>query len=283
MKFHNPTEIQEKYCGEPIVEADPSQIHQVIMNLCTNAGYAMEDKGGILKVTVEKLELDQNFLNKHNELTPGLHVKITVSDTGHGIPPENLDRIFEPYFTTKETGKGTGLGLALIHGIVKNHRGVIEVKSDIGKGSIFEVYLPSVNVHDTHILASKRMPTGGNEQIMIVDDEQDIVDVYKVMLNDLGYTVKTFTSSLEALETYRKYSGEFDLVITDLSMPKLAGDSFAAELQKNTSTVPVILCTGYTTKSLSQDKRSALGIKAVLDKPISNETLAHTVRSVLDE
>jgi CheY-like chemotaxis protein len=266
---------------EAIVLADPTQIHQIIMNLCTNAAQAMRENGGILDVSLHQVQADQDLCAAHPDLRPGPCVTLTVGDTGCGMTPEVLDRIFEPYFTTKEKGEGTGLGLAVVHGIVTGYGGVISVKSESALGSVFKIYLPAVETSAPQIHRDEELQSG-RERILFVDDEPALVEIGRDMLQHLGYDVVTFSSSIEALNTFRARPDRFDLVITDMTMPHMTGERLAQALIEIRSDLPVILCTGYSER-ITEDMASALGIKAFLPKPLSAHDLAKKVRDTLDK
>jgi PAS domain S-box-containing protein len=259
---------------------DPVQIHQIVMNLVTNAKHAMGNKGGILSVDLDEYILEKN--NKSINLPPGKYIKLMISDTGHGIDNSIIDRIFEPYFTTKDVGEGTGLGLAMVHGIVKTHNGDIFVKSEIGKGSTFTILLPIVHTS----LEEKREEdieiVGGREKILVVDDEESIADVMSEILNEYGYIVKAEYSSPEALEVFRKEPDKFDMVITDMTMPKMVGTELSTELRKIRKNIPVIVSTGYS-EILDMKKIEQYEINGLIRKPIEIKTLLNMVRQILDE
>lgn len=268
--------------SESSVMADPTQIHQVVMNLCTNAAHAMEDKGGMLEVSLEDVLLDGDFAAHHPGLSSGLYTRLIVSDTGHGMDASTMSRIFEPYFTTKEKGEGTGLGLATVHGIVKSHGGAVTVYSEPGEGTTFHIYLPVAEWEaEAEVATEETLPTG-SELVLLVDDEQPLVNLGKEMLESLGYGVVTRTSSLEALETFRKQPGRFDVVVTDMTMPSMTGDALAMELLKVRSDIPVVLCTGFSAK-ISEEKVKALGIRGFVMKPFLRSNMARTIRAALDE
>jgi PAS domain S-box-containing protein len=261
--------------------ADPTQLHQILMNLCTNAGHAMRQTGGILEVQSDDILVDETAPAPLHHMERGRFLTISVRDTGHGIPPELQERIFEPYFTTKRPGEGTGLGLAVVHGIVKNYGGHIAVQSEPDAGTTVEVFLPVVeDDFTTDKQLSEELPRG-NESILYVDDEPPAVRMGKLTLERLGYTVVTATDSLKALELFRSEPERFDAVITDMTMPGLTGSLLADLLLATRSDIPIILCTGYT-DLISEEKAKAKGIKAFLTKPVSRETLAKTLREVLD-
>ena len=267
--------------GEDTVIADPTQIHQVLMNLCTNAGHAMRDKGGILNVSLDTVEVDPEFASGHAGLEPGSYLKLAVSDTGHGISPEVLDRIFDPFFTTKDRSEGTGMGLAVVHGIIKSYGGEITVESELGKGTTFMIFFPGVTtvVTDEPEIAEK-LPMG-NERILLVDDEEGMVDALRKMLSRLGYQVVEKTSSIEALEVFGAAPDRFDLVITDQTMPNKTGMELAKIILSIRSNIPIILCTGFS-ESVNEESAKAMGISAFVMKPIVMRDIAHTIREVLN-
>ncbi|RLB17584.1 MAG: hypothetical protein DRG63_03560 [Deltaproteobacteria bacterium] len=265
-----------------IIEADATQIHQILMNLCTNAEHAMRENGGTLEVKVTRVNLDYEVASQHPELHPGPYLRLTVRDTGHGIDRKIMDRIFDPYFTTKEKGEGTGLGLAVVHGIVKAHGGAITVESELGKGSTFHVYFPVIEGEETPRETAEELIPTGNERILFVDDEPSIADMGRQLLERLGYDVVTKTNSLEALELFRSEPERFDLVITDMTMPQMTGDRLAQKLLKIRPDIPIILCTGFSQR-ISEEKAREIGIRAFAMKPILKRDLGNIVRKVLDE
>jgi len=274
-------EIQTQLKVKGPILADPSRIHQVIMNLCTNASQAMLATGGTLNISMSEVEMEgEAAINA--QILDGDYVKLMISDTGTGIPPEHLDRIFDPFFTTKEVGKGTGLGLSVVHGIIKRQKGSILVESEVGSGTAFEVYLP---LSDEINQCEKRpidLLTGGDEHILLVDDEQDILNIETEMLKTLGYAVTATNNPKDALETFAKHPEQFDLVITDMTMPAMTGDKFIKELEKIVPNIPTILCTGYS-ELISKEKAASLGINEFLMKPISMVDFSNTIRGVLDK
>ena len=261
-----------------IIHADPTQMHQVVMNLCTNAGQAMNKKGGTLEVKLENVSITEPEVN----LKPGPYVRLTVRDTGGGINPEVTKRIFEPYFTTKEKGEGTGLGLSVVHGIVVTHGGMITAESKPGEGSTFHVYLPRTEQPEKtpETNAQEPLPTG-TERILFVDDEPVLLEMTRQMLERLGYEVVTANGSIEALELFRKDPDRFDLVITDMTMPKMTGIELARELLNIRPRIPIILCSGSIDQTL-KGKAQAAGIREFMAKPISVRSIAQTVRKVLN-
>ena len=265
------------------IEADPTQIHQVLMNLCANAGHAMEERGGVLGVYLEKVEVEREGLAVSAGVEPGWYLRLRVSDTGAGMAPEVLKRIYDPYFTTKGPGKGTGLGLAVVHGIVQSYRGGITVVSEPGKGTTFDIYFPRVDAVVAPLEGEKvePLPLGGQERVLFVDDEQAIVEIGQKILGHLGYEVIVRTSSLEALGLFRANPERFDIVITDMTMPNLTGDRLAQELLRIRPGIPIILCTGFS-ESMSEEKAKALGVREFVMKPLVMRDLATAIRRSLD-
>ena len=257
---------------------DTTEVHEIIMNLCINAYHAMEQTGGSLEIALNKATPDPKL-----NLTSGEYCCLRISDTGTGISPEIIDTIFEPYFTTKKLGKGTGLGLSVIHGIVKNYKGAITVESNLGKGTVFCTYLPLVSnpikVGDTHIQNKGRI--GGDENILFVDDEESIEKLGILILERLGYQVTGKTNCIEALALFESAPDNFDLVITDMAMPRMTGTEFAKKLMKIRPDIPIIISTGFSEK-LDTETAKTLGIKAYLHKPILINDLSSKIRSVLD-
>ena len=260
--------------------ADPTQMQQVLMNLCTNAAHAMEKAGGVLEVGLSNVTLGPGDTRSYPDLEPGGYVRLTVTDTGHGIEPGVMQKIFEPYFTTKEVGKGTGLGLSVVHGIVKAHGGAIKVYSEVGKGTTFQVLLPRAEGNRTDEAKGPQALLGGKERILIVDDEIALVEITRQMLGWLGYEVEIRTSAIEALEAFRKNPGRFDLVITDLTMPQMTGMKLARQMFQIRPDIPIILCTGFSDQ-LEEKQALSIGIKAFLFKPLVANELAEAVRKAL--
>jgi PAS domain S-box-containing protein len=268
----------EKNIG--IIEADPTQIHQVLMNLCTNAAHAIDEKDGELEIRLDNVELDKHDAAEIPDLYPGSFLKLSVRDTGGGIEPKALPHIFNPYFTTKEKGEGTGLGLAVVQGIIKSLHGAIIVETDVGKGTTFHVYLPTIK---RELAKEEEMPKPlpmGYERILFVDDEQPLAEIGKQMLERLGYKVDTRTSSIEALNLFKADPNRFDLVITDIVMPNLTGDKLADKLMGIRPNIPIVLCTGYSEK-FTRKHASEMGVNTFLMKPLVMKDLAGTVRQAL--
>jgi PAS domain S-box-containing protein len=263
------------------VMSDPTQAHQVLMNLCTNSWHAMREKGGTLTISLEDTVLEEQDLAGHELLKPGDYVRLSVSDTGSGIAPEHLERIFEPYFTTKGAGEGTGLGLAVVHGIVKHSGGDITVYSEPGKGTVFHILLPCVEEAETEDLSPSGDSPGGNERIFLVDDEKEIVDIGSMILGGLGYKVRGFSDAREALEVIRESPGDIDLLITDKTMPAMTGFELALELKKIRPGIPTLLATGFRDET-DMKKMGEAGIDNYVMKPLSRKELAAAVRKALD-
>lgn len=264
------------------VLANSVELHQIIMNLCTNAQHAIGEQPGLLEIEVQDAEIELAQKNDLIDLEVGSYVRVSVKDTGDGMPSDVVKRIFDPYFTTKETGVGTGLGLAVVHGIVKKYGGTIKVESVPGRGSAFHIYLPKAE-RTAQIMAEQPKPIkGGSERILFIDDERMIVDVGQKALQKLGYHVVSRTSPIEALELFRAKPDHFDLVITDQTMPGMTGDALTRELMSIRPNVPVIICTGYSQR-LNPERAKQIGIKAFVMKPILINEIAAAIRKVLDE
>ena len=275
-------DIRQEIMSDALVMADPIQIHQLLMNLCTNAGHAMGERGGRLTVKLLDTYFDAEALVDHPELKTGPFIELTISDTGHGIPAHLIDRIFDPFFTTKEKGEGTGMGLSVAHGIVGSCGGKIIATSELGKGSTFKIYLPSVEKDEPSQPLGAEPVKAGTERILFVDDEIPLADIGKQMIESLGYKVTTRTSSLEALELFRAKPDGFDLVITDMTMPNMTGDILAKEMIRIKPEIPVILCTGYSAR-ITQQQAASMGIRAFVSKPVVRRDIAETIRSVLSD
>jgi PAS domain S-box-containing protein len=275
--------IRSDISSRSTVLGDPTQIHQVLMNLCTNAVHAMRDQGGTLDVTLADVFLEPKIGDRYSDLQDGLYVQLIVKDTGHGIGPAIMDRIFDPFFTTKEAGVGTGLGLSVVHGIVKAHGGTVEVESKPGKGTMFKVLFPAAQSPVSSDAVEPSIPRG-HERILVVDDEPGLASAMADMLESLGYATSCRTSSLEALETFLRQSGNqpFDLVITDMTMPNMTGLGFAKELLLLKPELPIIICTGFS-EHINPERIGKLGIKGFLMKPVALRDLAVLVRKALDE
>ncbi len=276
-------EIKQEIITDKKVLADPTQMHQIVMNLCTNAYHAIRMNGGILNVSLQDVELAEVDLNPELQITPGNYLQLKIADTGHGIEKQNLESIFEPYFTTKEVGGGTGLGLSVVHGIVKKHNGFIQVYSESGIGTTFDVYLP---VADTKVdalpLEEENEPlVGGNERIMVVEDEERILNMIREILSDYGYVVTVFGKATEALQAFEEQPKQCDLIITDMTMPDMTGIRLAREIMEIRPDIPIILTTGYS-ELVDREQALSMGIKSYVEKPLKMRELIKTVRGVLN-
>ncbi len=262
--------------------ADIGQIHQIIMNLCTNAAQAMKSSGGVLTICLdESKSWPAHYQDTEHGRRTGPCLHLSVTDTGSGIPKEIQEKIFEPYFTTKPLGKGTGLGLAVVHGIVSSLNGVVFVESEEAKGSTFHIYLPCTDMDEKPADEESAAIPRGSERILFVDDEVILAETGSCILRHLGYAVTTATSIHEALRVFRENPNFFDLAITDLTMPEMTGDKLAMEMLSVRADLPIILCTGYSDPSVEEEARK-IGIREFAPKPLSTRLLATKIRSVLD-
>lgn len=264
-----------------MVMGDPIQIQQVVMNLCQNAKDAFESGKGTIRVGLTSTHLKS--LRSHPDLEPGDYLRLTVRDTGSGMKKDIMDRMFEPFFTTKGTGNGSGLGLSVVHGIVKNHRGAMSVKSTEGKGSLFTVYLPVCDEECQAgvCAADSLVPVRGKGKILLVDDEELILSSMKRALKASGYQVEALRDSFEALNVFKRKPHDFDMVITDLTMPGMTGVELARELTGICSDIPVILCTGFN-DVISREEARSYGIRELIRKPAGSRELKEIIRKVLD-
>jgi PAS domain S-box-containing protein len=276
-------ELKQRIMGGNLtVLSDPTTIHQVLINLGTNAAHAMRTTGGVMEVCLESLEIPRDRgRNVPADLKPGPYIRMAVRDTGLGIDPAIMNRIFDPFFTTKAQGEGTGLGLSVVYGIIKSHGGSIAIESAVGRGSTFHVYLPRTPEAEREDDRKKAPASGGSEHILFVDDEVVLVDMGERMLNALGYRVTAVSNGAEALATFRENPGDFDLVITDMTMPGMTGAELSREILKIKPGFPIILCTGFS-EIISEGEAKAMGIRRFLMKPVFLDTLAGEIRTVLD-
>ncbi|WP_147820205.1 ATP-binding protein [Salidesulfovibrio onnuriiensis] len=268
--------------GDACILGDPGQMHQVITNLGTNAAYAMQQDGGVLTISLDRVELGQEVLSATSALKPGPALRLRVADTGEGIPEEVMSRIFDPFFTTKPQGKGTGMGLSMVHGIVGSLGGEISVDSRPGQGTTFDILLPEAHGAATSPAVSQEAAIPGHGRILFVDDEADMVEVGKQMLGNLGYTVTGVNDSLDAVDIFRRAPGDFDLVITDQTMPYLTGDRLARTVHAIRPDLPIVLCTGFSA-SLEHLEPGEHGIRAVLMKPFAMSELSKAVNTALQK
>jgi PAS domain S-box-containing protein len=264
-----------------LILADATQIHQLILSVCTNSAHAMAAEGGEIRILLSEEIPSGEVLSKHPDVASGIFLKMEIRDTGPGIPPDTIHRIFDPFFTTKERGEGTGLGLALVHGIVQSHGGFIKAASTVGKGTTITVYLP-VHQDAADIRAEELAPPpGGGERILFVDDEEMLVTMSEKLFKKLGYDIVTTTREHEALEILRREPDGFDLLITDLIMPNMTGLDLAKEARKIKPGLPVILCTGFADQ-IDPETMEKTGIAGIIYKPPLKQDIANMVRKVLD-
>ena len=277
-------EIQQKIeQTEVTIFADPSNIHQIVINLCTNAFHAMEEKGGVLEIELTRVELSHEDLLLEPQVAPGPFIRLRVADGGTGIAPEHQAKIFDPYFTTKEMGKGTGMGLSIVHGIVRDCGGYITCYSQLGQGTVFNVYLPGLlggSMESQEAESPTDQIARGSERILFVDDETKIGEASRVLLESLGYRVRVFNDPLQALAFFREAMREIDLVITDMTMPGMTGAELAGEMLKLRPDLPIILCSGYSS-AIDRDKALVLGIREFAVKPLLKKELALLLRRVI--
>jgi len=264
-----------------LVLADPTHIHQIIVNLCTNAFQAMEKDGGRIDIRLQDVEMDRDEIWQEGDVAPGRFVRLTVADSGPGMDKKVLRKIFDPFFTTKEVGKGTGLGLSIVHGIVKSYGGYITCDSDQGHGTVFQVFLPVIEDEDVQIDTAVETIPLGRGRILFVDDEKMIAGMGKKMLEKLGYNVTARTCSLEALKVFQEMPDQFDMVITDQTMPEMTGIDLCRQILQIRPDLPIILCTGYSTL-ISEETAKAAGVKEFALKPIGKKDMALMVRRVFD-
>ncbi len=264
--------------------ANQIQIDQVLLNIVTNAKQAMANENGQIEISLELIHLEAPAIKRFCEASPGGYIKLSVKDTGRGIEPDITEKIFDPYFTTKEMGKGTGMGLSIVHGIIKNHDGWIRVSSIPGRGSTFDIFFPVAK----EVLETTELPRDpvknllrGSERILFVDDEPAIVELMKIMLSRIGYHVVSETDPEKALKQFCEDSENFDLVISDMTMPKMSGDNLARKMLDIREDIPIILCSGFSEK-MNSEQAEKIGVKAFEMKPISMENLSKTIRRVLD-
>ncbi len=275
-------EIRHSLMTQASVLADSTQLHQVVINLCTNAEYAMRETGDRLEIFLDDWDVTEANVQLVSGLQLGPHVRLTIQDNGAGMSSDVLERMFDPFFTTKPIGEGSGMGLAVVHGIVANHGGAVMIDSQGGKGTKVEVYLPAILTPTWDGMGDQDLIPVGKETILFVDDEETIVRLGKELLSPLGYTVEVHTSSQEALNAFRQNPQRFDLVITDQTMPGLTGEALSRELLRVRPELPIILCTGFS-HIMTAEKAKALGIQAYLMKPLAIRDLAPIIRHVLDK
>ena len=269
--------------GLGAILADSTQIHQIIMNLCTNAYHAMKKKGGVIGICLcEKKILNDDHLFSDLTLPPGSYLVLEISDTGHGMDKATLEKVFDPYFTTKKTGEGTGLGLSVVHGIVKNCGGELKIYSEPGQGTNVHIYFPKLKTYDHNpVDFQESILQTGTERVLLVDDDPAILDMLKQSIETLGYQVTAFQSSREAFNEFKGNQANYDLVVTDMTMPEMTGFELSKQIFKQDPDMPIVLCTGYS-ELITKEKAEAMGIKAFIMKPVLLEVLSRTIREVLD-
>jgi signal transduction histidine kinase/ActR/RegA family two-component response regulator len=263
------------------VLADPTHIHQIVMNLCTNANHAMMSSGGTLEVKLESVNVDQRQAEKTRNLKKGEYVRLTISDTGYGMDLKTKERIFEPFFTRKEVGSGSGLGLSVVHGIINNYGGAIDVDSSPGKGTTFRIYLPRSGSDATGSEKLEKKPLKGDEHILFVDDEPEITFMGKKMLENLGYKVSIKGDSQSALEEFKANPDKYSLVVTDQNMPGMPGTVLSMKLKAIRPGIKIIIITGFA-DNLSDEVLSQSGISEVILKPMILDDFSKVIRRVLD-
>ncbi len=280
-------DIKQNIVGESnLVLGTPTQIQQVIMNLCTNALHAMGGNRGTLTVDIQAMDVKDKVVKADmvafKEMEPGPYLLISVGDTGHGISPGILEQVFDPYFTTKQPGEGTGLGLSMVHGIIKNYKGNIAINSQMGNGTQVKVWFPTVDTALEPEEEEFQILPLGKEKILMVDDEEELLKSNRQILEQLNYSVATCSSSMAALEIFRETPEDFDLILTDMSMPEMTGLQLTEEVFKIRPDIPIILCTGFS-EFIDAKEAKAIGIKEFLMKPVDKQTLANIIRKALDK
>lgn len=279
-----PTTIRVKHNiqgdEENIVNADPTHIHQVLMNICTNAAHAMKEKGGLIDIRSDEVRIKEKGVLDYKDIEPGVYLRLVISDTGHGIPPDIIDRVFDPFFTTKKSGEGTGLGLSVVHGIVKELGGGISVYSEPGKGTTFNILLPKCDALEEDAETAVPRAEGGKARILLVDDEEIITRTGKGLLEKYGYHVTVATECSRALDMFRERPGDFDIVFTDLTMPRMTGIELAEELSKIRPGIPIILCTGFSA-GLTDEILKKYGISRMVLKPMIADEMLRAVEETL--
>ncbi len=279
-----PTTIEISESIQPdigMILADPTRIHQILMNLCTNSAHAMRETGGVLDIQMESVVLGTDRPIDLAGLSPGEYLRLAVKDTGHGMPPEVMERVFEPYFTTKKPGEGTGLGLSVVHGIVNAYEGGMTVESRPGIGTTFQIFFPIIEGRTDYVHETGESIPRGSERILVVDDDPDLAVMCQRTLEDLGYRTTSVTNSLEALDMFRLNPDEFDLVLTDMTMPHMTGLELAAQTKQIRAGIPIVLLTGYS-DLITGEEIEAAGIYALLHKPVTKAALAGIIRNALE-
>ncbi len=277
-------EIRTEIEARGTIMGDPTQIHQIVMNLCTNAFHAMRESGGVLGVSLNDVMITENDRVSGLNIAPGNYLLLEISDTGHGMSKEILEKIFEPYFTTKSIGDGTGLGLAVIHGIIESHNGLIKVYSEPGEGTVFRVYFPAAGeaVMGVKSERGQGMLLGNGEHLMVVDDEEQLLELLTEYLTEAGYRVSSYVNGLAAWEAFQKQPAGYDLLLTDMAMPGFDGKELAKKVLQLRPELPVIINTGFS-PLLKRNEALAMGVADYLQKPVSINLMLTTIKRVLDE
>jgi CheY-like chemotaxis protein/two-component sensor histidine kinase len=281
--LHRSIELRTQFVSDcPCVLADAGQIQQIILNLATNAAHAMKERGGVLDVSLNSIQIDEELAARNPDLRPGAYARLVVSDSGHGMDTATQERIFEPFFTTKPQGEGSGLGLSVVHGIVKSHEGAITVYSEVGRGTSFNIYFPAAKGNEPCRIENptRNFPLGQGEHILFVDDELGLLECGQRMLERLGYRVTTAINGSAALEMIRSRTHTFDCIITDFTMPDVSGTALARECRTLIPTTPIILMSGYCGVMTAEALRSQ-GIQELIQKPFTPQAIAEAVRRVL--
>ena len=285
LKSTFPATIEIRAClkTDTRITGNPTNIQQVVMNLCTNAKHAMGENGGVLSVGIEKEHIIKAEDILGSDVIPGDYIKLWVGDTGTGFDMQASDKLFDPYYTTKEQGEGTGLGLSVVAGIVKTHNGFITIESEKGKGSVFNVFFPSVEHSEYEVtdMIPREMFYTGNENIMLIDDQVEIRESAGIYLTERGYTVSLFDTGDKALNAFIKSPDRFDLIVTDMTMPGMTGDILAKEILAIRPQIPIIICTGYSEK-FSEEQAIESGIRHYMYKPLNLNELSRVIRDALD-
>jgi PAS domain S-box-containing protein len=273
-------ELKTSIVSDAMVMADPVQIHQIVVNICTNAVHAIKPNSGNIEIVLEDMVVDEMFAHSHPGIKPGNHILLKISDSGKGMEKEILDRIFEPFFTTKPAGEGTGMGLSVVHGLVKKLGGIITVYSRVGEGTAFNIIIPAIAKTYQENGSPETVCVGGTERILLIDDEQSIAEPIAIILTNLGYHVSVFTDSTKALDTFRQNPDAFDLVITDYSMPQLTGYEIAHTIRELKNDIRIIVNSGYITQEI-HERFANVGVNSILKKPINKFQLAEAIRKAL--
>jgi CheY-like chemotaxis protein len=269
-------------CPPATILGDPVQIQQIVMNLATNAAHAMRKTGGQLTIGLANTSFPDRDRLPNPDMEPGEYVKLLVEDNGPGMSEKVLNRIFEPFFTTKKSGQGTGMGLSVVYGIVKSYNGAIIVESGVGKGSTFNVYLPRIESIVAEVEPREQVVMGNSEHVLFIDDEQGLIEVAGAVLQKLGYRVTAMADARQALELFLEDPLQFDLIITDQSMPEITGIVLARQILEVRPDIPVILCTGFS-EVVSPEEVKKMGLRDFLMKPVTKDGLARAIRRVLEQ